>query len=59
MTMPPLLCAAVAMDSDSRVSASRSMVRLPSGSAVVARMMATWIGKVSVQPFHLDQDSRP
>jgi hypothetical protein len=45
MTMPPLLCAAIAMASASSVSASRSIVRLPSGSAVVARMMPTWIGK--------------
>jgi len=45
MTTPPELRAAMAMASASSVSASRSMVRLPSASAVVARMMPTWIGK--------------
>ena len=43
-TMPPLLCAAIAIASDSSVSASRSIVRLPSASAVVARISATSIG---------------
>jgi len=45
MTMPPLLCTAMAMASASSVSASRSIVRLPSVSAVVARISATSIGK--------------
>jgi hypothetical protein len=45
MTMPPELCAAIAIACASRVSASFSMVTLPSGSAVVPRMMPTWIGK--------------
>ena len=45
MTMPPLLRTAIAMASDSSVSASRSIVRLPSVSAVVARISATSIGK--------------
>ena len=45
MTTPPLLCAAMAMARASSVSASRSIVRLPSGSAVVARMMPTFTGK--------------
>ena len=36
----------MAMESASSVSASRSMVMLPSGSAVVPRTMATLIGKV-------------
>ena len=44
MTMPPELCAAIAMASASSVSASRSIVMLPSGSAVVPRMMPTLIG---------------
>ena len=46
MTRPPQLCAAMAMDSASSVSASRSMVTLPSGSAVVPRTMPTLIGNV-------------
>ena len=46
MTMPPQLCAAMAIDSASSVSASRSIVRLPSGSAVVPRTMPTLIGNV-------------
>ena len=41
ITMPPLLRAAMAMARASSVRASRSMLRLPSGSAVVARMMPT------------------
>ena len=45
MTMPPELRAAIAIASASSVSASRSMVMLPSGSAVVPRMMPTSIGK--------------
>ncbi len=45
ITMPPELRAAIATASDSSVSASRSIVRLPSGSAVVPRMKATSIGK--------------
>ncbi len=44
-TMPPELRTAIAMASDSSVSASRSIVRLPSVSAVVARISATSIGK--------------
>ena len=42
--MPPELCAAIATDSTSIVSASRSIVRLPSASAVVPRMIATSTG---------------
>ena len=38
MTMPPLLCAAMAWARLSSVSASFSMVMLPDGSAVVPRM---------------------
>gem|GEM_PF-6519669 len=41
MTTPPLLRAAVAIARASSSNASRSIVRLPSGSAVVARMMPT------------------
>ena len=41
---PPELRAAMAIASASSVSASRSMVTLPSGSAVVPRMMPTLIG---------------
>ena len=37
-------CAAIAIARLSSVSASRSMVMLPSGSAVVPRMSATLIG---------------
>ena len=43
--MPPELCAAMAMASAFSVSASVSIVTLPSGSAVVPRMMPTLIGK--------------
>jgi len=46
MTMPPQLCTAMAIAWASSVSASFSMVRLPSGSAVVPRMMPTCSGKV-------------
>ena len=46
ITMPPELCAAIAIASVSSVSASRSIVMLPSGSAVVPRMMPTLIGKL-------------
>ena len=45
MTMPPLLRAAMAMASISPWTASPSMVRLPSSSAVVPRMTATSMGK--------------
>jgi hypothetical protein len=45
MTMPPLLRTAIAMASDSSVSASRSIVMLPSASAVVPRIRPTWMGK--------------
>jgi hypothetical protein len=45
MTTPPELRAAVAIASASRTSASRSMVMLPSGSAVVPRRIATSIGR--------------
>jgi len=45
ITSPPELCAAIASASVSQVSASRSMVMLPAGSAVVPRMIATLIGK--------------
>jgi len=44
MTRPPQLRAAIAIDSISSVRASRSMVILPSGSAVVPRTMPTFIG---------------
>ena len=44
MTMPPLLRAAIAMASISPWTASPSIVRLPSSSAVVPRMTATSIG---------------
>ena len=44
MTMPPELRAAIAIASPSSVSASRSIVMLPSGSAVVPRTIPTWIG---------------
>ncbi len=44
MTMPPLLRAAMAMASISPWTASPSIVRLPSSSAVVPRMTATSIG---------------
>ncbi len=46
ITMPPELRTAIAIASASSVSASRSIVTLPSGSAVVPRTMPTWIGKV-------------
>ena len=45
MTMPPLLRAAMAMASISPWTASPSIVRLPSSSAVVPRITATSIGK--------------
>ncbi len=45
MTMPPELRAAIAIARASSVSASFSIVMLPSASAVVPRMMPTWIGK--------------
>ena len=45
MTTPSELCAAMAAEVASSFSASRSMVALPRGSAVVARRKATWIGK--------------
>ena len=41
ITRPPALCTAVATASASMVSASRSMVMFPSGSAVVPRRNAT------------------
>ena len=41
ITKPPALCTAVATASASSVSASRSMVMFPSGSAVVPRRNAT------------------
>src|SRR5438270_10327608 len=45
MTIPPLFRAAIAMESISPWTASPSIVRLPSSSAVVPRMTATSIGK--------------
>ena len=45
MTMPPLFRAAIAIASISPWTASPSIVRLPSSSAVVPRMTATSIGK--------------
>jgi hypothetical protein len=45
ITSPREFLAAMAMARLSSVSASRSMVMLPSGSAVVPRRKATWIGK--------------
>ena len=45
ITTPPELRAAIAIASTSSVSASFSMVILPSGSAVVPRTMPTLIGK--------------
>ena len=45
MTMPPLFRAAMAIASISPWTASPSIVRLPSSSAVVPRMTATSIGK--------------
>jgi hypothetical protein len=45
MTTPPEFLAAIAIACASSVSASFSMVTLPSGSAVVPRMMPTLIGK--------------
>ncbi len=44
ITMPPELRAAIAIARPSSVSASRSMVTFPSGSAVVPRTMPTLIG---------------
>jgi len=46
ITRPPELRAAIAIASTSSVSASFSIVMLPSGSAVVPRTMPTSIGKV-------------
>ncbi|MNP77538.1 hypothetical protein D3C76_1749890 [compost metagenome] len=46
ITRPPELRAAMAMARLSMVSASRSMDRLPSSSALVARITPTWIGKL-------------
>ena len=46
ITMPPELRAAMAIASASSVNASRSIVMLPSGSAVVPRNMPTLIGNV-------------
>lgn len=46
MTKPLELRAAVAMARNSRVKASFSMVMLPSGSAVVPRMMPMFTGRV-------------
>ena len=45
MTVPPELRVAIAIACASSVSASFSIVMLPSGSAVVPRMMPTLIGK--------------
>ena len=45
MTMPPELCAAIAIASASSVSASFSIVTLPAASAEVPRMIATLIGR--------------
>ena len=42
ITMPPEFLTAVAIASVSCASASRSIDRLPSGSAIEARMKATW-----------------
>ncbi len=47
MTKPLLALAAMAIARLSRISASRSMLILPSGSAVVPRMIATLTGIVS------------
>ena len=46
MTMPPALCAAWAMASRSWWKGSSSHDRLPSASAVVARISATPIGRL-------------
>ena len=46
ITSPPEFFAAIAEARLSSISASRSMVMLPAGSAVVPRMSAIWIGKV-------------
>ena len=43
--MAPLLWTAMAMAWASRISASRSIVMLPSASAVVPRMSPMWMGK--------------
>ena len=59
MTMPPELCAAIAMASASSVSASFSMVRLPSASPVVARMIPTWIGEGLVGEAFLAAERHP
>jgi hypothetical protein len=45
ITSPREFLAAMAIARLSRVSASRSIVTLPAGSAVVPRISATWIGK--------------
>jgi hypothetical protein len=45
MTTPPLFFAAMAIARLSRVSASRSMLTLPFGSAVVPRRKTTSMGK--------------
>ena len=45
MTIPSELRTAMAIASASKVSVSFSMVMLPSGSAVVPRMISTSIGK--------------
>ena len=44
ITSPPEFLAAIAIARLSSVSASRSMLRLPAGSAVVPRISAMWIG---------------
>ena len=49
MTMPPELRAAIAIARPSSVSASRSIVMLPSGSAVVPRITPTLIGKRAIE----------
>ncbi len=45
ITKPPEFFAAVAMARPSSGRASRSIVMLPAGSAVVPRNSATWMGK--------------
>ena len=49
ITRPPEFRTAMAIASTSSVSASFSMVMLPSGSAVVPRMMPTLIGKRAIE----------
>ena len=56
ITSPPLLRAAIAIDRLSSVSASRSIVMLPSASAVVPRTIATSIGKRLVEEVFLAAD---